>query len=360
MYGEHDPTHDRRTGTPRRGRQPYGEPAERAPGPVGRHPAPPPAPASDPAYGTADDPFAYGSWINVEVRPPGPPPRHPAPEPPQWSWPEMPRDRLLRSALILGFLAAAGVGVWTSGWTPMSGPSGVGAAAPAAPLRTDDRDGAPPPATGGPAAASTVPPAPSEKPVPSEKPAHDPTARPSPAPGRPRTRPATAPRGGRDDQRRDGRGTPDAAPDAVPETMPERVRRPRAEGSGSSPSRRPEAAEPRSRASRGGGGARRNAGSGRLGRTERPRPAPVPRGRDGGADREPAPEAHEERNTGGAEPSTTVGGGGGGTPSGTGSAVTLDERLSATYACRHLRPDDWRYAYCVTAWNEYRKRIGLP
>ncbi|MGW4420690.1 hypothetical protein [Streptosporangium sp. NPDC004631] len=354
MYGEHDPTHDRRTGTPRRGRRPYGEPAERAPGSVGRHPAPPPAPASDPAYGTADDPFAYGSWINVEVRPPGPPPRHPAPEPPQWSWPEMPRDRLLRSALILGFLAAAGVGVWTSGWTPMSGPSGVGAAAPATPSRTDDRDGTPPPATGGPVAASTVPPAPSEKAVPSEKPAHNPAARPSPAPERPRTRSATAPHRGRDDQRHAGRGTPDA----VPETMPERVRRPGAEGAGSSPSRRPETAEPRSRVSRGGGGARRNAGSGRPGRTERPRPVPVPRGRADGADRDPAPEAQEERNTGGAGPSTTAGGGG--TPPGTGSAVTLDERLSATYACRHLRPDDWRYAYCVTAWNEYRKRIGLP
>lgn len=354
MYGEHDPTHDRRTGTPRRGRRPYGEPAERTPGSAGRHPAPPPAPASDPAYGTADDPFAYGSWINVEVRPPGPPPRHPAPEPPQWSWPEMPRDRLLRSALILGFLAAAGVGVWTSGWTPMSGPSGVGAAAPATPSRTDDRDGTPPPATGGPVAASTVPPAPSEKAVPSEKPAHNPAARPSPAPERPRTRSATAPHRGRDDQRHAGRGTPDA----VPETMPERARRPGAEGAGSSPSRRPETAEPRSRVSRGGGGAHRNAGSGRLGRTERPRPAPVPRGRDGGADRDPAPEAQEERNAGGAGPSTTAGGGG--TPPGTGSAVTLDERLSATYACRHLRPDDWRYAYCVTAWNEYRKRIGLP
>jgi hypothetical protein len=31
----------------------------------------------------------------------------------------------------------------------------------------------------------------------------------------------------------------------------------------------------------------------------------------------------------------------------------------AAYACRHLGPEDWRYDYCVQAWNNYSRRNGL-
>ncbi|MBB2914560.1 hypothetical protein FHS43_005872 [Streptosporangium becharense] len=34
--------------------------------------------------------------------------------------------------------------------------------------------------------------------------------------------------------------------------------------------------------------------------------------------------------------------------------------ISAAYACRHLSSGDWRYAYCVQVWNDYRRRNGLP
>ncbi|MFD1498411.1 hypothetical protein ACFSIL_18560, partial [Streptosporangium lutulentum] len=32
----------------------------------------------------------------------------------------------------------------------------------------------------------------------------------------------------------------------------------------------------------------------------------------------------------------------------------------AAYACRHLSPGDWRYAYCVQVWNNYSRRSGTP
>ncbi|WP_344979262.1 hypothetical protein [Streptosporangium fragile] len=47
----------------------------------------------------------------------------------------------------------------------------------------------------------------------------------------------------------------------------------------------------------------------------------------------------------------------GGTGTGTGG---LFAGISAAYACRHLPPGDWRYAYCVQVWNDYRRRNGLP
>ncbi|MGC5013488.1 hypothetical protein ACLQ2R_22235 [Streptosporangium sp. DT93] len=34
--------------------------------------------------------------------------------------------------------------------------------------------------------------------------------------------------------------------------------------------------------------------------------------------------------------------------------------ISAAYACRHLPPGDWRHAYCVRVWNDYKHRNGLP
>ncbi|MEV5413239.1 hypothetical protein AB0K60_30955 [Thermopolyspora sp. NPDC052614] len=37
----------------------------------------------------------------------------------------------------------------------------------------------------------------------------------------------------------------------------------------------------------------------------------------------------------------------------------VGDRLSAAYACRHIAPQDWRYPYCVRAWNEHRRRLGI-
>ncbi|GHE47915.1 hypothetical protein GCM10017673_57100 [Streptosporangium violaceochromogenes] len=326
MHGEHDPTQDRRPGAARRGRRPYGDPAE-----------PPRAPAGDPAYGTADDPFAYGSWISLDVRAPHrpAPPAEPA-QWSQWSWPELPRDRLLRSALVVGFLAAAGIGVWSSGWTPLPGrtPEQAGPYRPA-PLAVT----AAPPVTGRP-----VPP-------PAAAPPHAPhapqAARPArarpPATSAPRQghrpRPAAGPRHSDPGRARDRHGTQPPAGADRPRPSPAALRRPsetagtaRAEKRPRRPGRpsssgKPEG-KPEGKPARGPGGADRGA---------RP-PAPVPR-----PGRTAAPAAPPERAPG----------------HGTGS-LTVEDRLGAAYACRHLGPDDWRYAYCVTAWNDYRKRVGLP
>lgn len=326
MHGEHDPTQDRRPGAARRGRRPYGEPAE---------PAEPPR---APSYGTADDPFAYGSWISLDVRTPRPP--APPAEPPQWSWPELPRDRLLRSALVVGFLAAAGIGVWTSGWTPLSGQAGPYRPAPAAPAPPGVT--AAPPATGRPTPpTATVPPTVPPTVLPAAPQAARPARDRPPATSAPKKKhrppPATGPRENGPGRARDRHDPQQPAADAERPRSPQTTRRRPSETAGTpraeTRSRRPGKPSPSGK-SRGGPGGEDRGG-----------PAPAPRPGHTGSPAAPADRAPDR---------------GTGPTAGTGSLLTVEDRLGAAYACRHLGPDDWRYAYCVTAWNDYRKRIGLP
>ena len=175
MHDEHDRTHGHGVTARPRGRMPYGDPPLRQP--------PPPAgqPPSPPSH-TPEAPRATGAPRLPEPLEPAPPPESRAPvgppSTPEWSeWPEgegakvprrparhrkdeesgeegesgdacppirdsltyldsrpfsMPpppgpwrprlsREQLLRPALIAGLLAAAGVGVWSSGWSPWDG-----------------------------------------------------------------------------------------------------------------------------------------------------------------------------------------------------------------------------------------------
>ncbi|OUC80775.1 hypothetical protein CA984_42395, partial [Streptosporangium minutum] len=112
---------------------------------------PPEEPRADPPgrpYSSAGDPFVYGSRVSVDIRPAWPPPPRPRPirshRPRPWPW--IPGDRLLRPALVCGFLAAAGIGMWSSGWSPVSEPSTVEVAAAPAPSRMAGHDTAVAPA----------------------------------------------------------------------------------------------------------------------------------------------------------------------------------------------------------------------
>ncbi|MEV8638137.1 hypothetical protein AB0395_41440 [Streptosporangium sp. NPDC051023] len=391
MRGEHDPTHDRRPGTARRGRRPYDDPVSPA-----SAPSPPPAPPPILAYGTAEDPFSYGSWVSLDVTPIRVQARRRAPAPPQWSWRELPRDRFLRPALIFGFLAAAGVGVWTSGWVPAHGPAGVRAAAPAPPSPTGDHHAAATPRAG----TRTADPVLAAAPAPTSpaKPAHG-LAQGSPPAERPRIHRASGGKEGREreagkgqDRRGRERHGParaqdepraaSATPDG-PNGSPGQDRaagvvtaggadRPARTGRSSRTDRtaravrtgrrgRPGAPGTRPSASRGEGGARRGAGSDGGGREGDgvPGSASTGSGTGGAQGNTASPAAPRETDTGSGGPSNATGTGSSGT-AGSSSSNLLGDRLSASYACRHLRPDDWRYGYCVTAWNEYKRRVGLP
>lgn len=69
--------------------------------------------------GGVSDPSTRRSWVDIESRPFSMPP-----PPGRWDrpWSQISRDQLLRPALIVGFLAAAGAGIWLSGWSPSPDP----------------------------------------------------------------------------------------------------------------------------------------------------------------------------------------------------------------------------------------------
>ncbi|MBB4919843.1 hypothetical protein [Streptosporangium saharense] len=282
MRGEHEPTRTRRPRATPRGRHPYDNP-------------PPPAPVAPVPYGTAGDPFSYGDWVGLDLTALRTRRRRPS-EPEPWSWRELPRDRLLRSALLIGFLAAAGVGVWTSGWAPPYWPQGIRAAVPTPAATTETSE--PPRVVEASATPAAVP-------VPTV------TA----APGRP---PAEKERPRKVTRERDT--TPPRDPVrtvAPPEERPTMTRPTRTTRAAGRERRQRHALRRANSWGRGHTGADRRGARSRTqdGRTNEP-PAPQPR---------PSPGA-----------------------------------VGAAYACRHLSPGDWRYGYCVTAWNEYRRRTGSP
>ncbi|WP_433235205.1 hypothetical protein ACQPYK_24920 [Streptosporangium sp. CA-135522] len=286
------------------------------------------ADARERTHGAAGDPFIYGSRVSVDIRPtwqapPAPPPIRPHRP---WPGPRVSRDQLLGPALVCGFLAAAGIGLWSSGWSPTSRSSAVEVAAmptPSraaghAPVSAPTRTAAP--AIGRPPGETATADAPAATPpaaVPA-KAAHDRKAASSHASDRPHGRGAH--------DARDGRGERRHEVDA-----PKTARKP-ASRSARSKTPGPLAPKPRPRTPRGeagdrgnGVGDRRNTDVSATPRT----PAPEPPGAS-------------------AVPDTSV------VPDNPG------DRLSAAYACRHLQQSDWRYDYCVRVWNDYKKRNGLP
>ncbi|WP_326822781.1 hypothetical protein [Streptosporangium sp. NBC_01756] len=321
MQGDHDSARRRDPSASPRGRRPYGEPAD-PPAPAPADPAASADRARAGAYGGAGDPFIYGSRFSVEVRPTWPhSPPLPPPSPPgrayrswprslpwSWSWPQslprslswprVTREQLLRPALICGFLAATGVGLWSSGWSPTSPatttrtitaevtaartPSGVtGHGAVIA------FEGEAPPAGHLPVATPRT--VTSAKPARSRKPASSHTA------GRPRNR---------------------TVPGVRAERHRHRLAVPRRAGAV-----RPKPPAPHARAARHG-----------------------ERSRHGDA----AVPTVFQTPSASAIPDISV------------IPETPEDRLSAAYACRHLRPGDGRYAYCVRAWNDYKRQKGLP
>ncbi|MER7134768.1 hypothetical protein [Streptosporangium saharense] len=290
MRGEHEPTRTRRPRATPRGRRPYDDPPR---------PTPSPAPVPPVSYGTAGDPFSYGDWVGLDLTALRARRRRP-PEPEPWSWRELPRDRFLRSALLIGFLAAAGVGVWTSGWAPPYWPQGIRAAAPTPTETTETRE---------PSGVIETGATPAPVPVPTV------TA----APGRPRA-----------EKERPRNVTRER--DTTPPRDPVRAVTPPGEQAATARTTRTAGRERRQRRQRhalrrANDRDRDSTGAGRRGEAAPARSRP----RDGRTDEPPAP-----------RPGPSAG------------------AVGAAYACRHLSPGDWRYGYCVTAWNEYRRRSGTP
>ncbi|MEU9831784.1 hypothetical protein AB0D67_09600 [Streptosporangium sp. NPDC048047] len=266
----------------------------------------------------------HGSLVDAGIALAGRP-RHPAGERPRsWTGPRLRRDRLLRPALIGAFLAAAGLGVWTSGWSPL-----------------DDR----------PSAVAAPQPAPSLAPHGTAV-VHPPQAArtPSAEPGRVMVVRELKPRLVR--PRADAADTPDG-------------RAPGEERRHAAARRTPEAAtrtEAGTEAGAGGGGpghretrglsrpphAPHDRGHGHGRGPGAPAPEAGPRGRaDGGAPGAPARDTRDARDTS-AGPGGHDGSGG------------VGLRFDTAYACRNFRPDDWRHDFCVRAWNDYRRSNGLP
>ncbi|WP_433359285.1 hypothetical protein [Streptosporangium sp. CA-115845] len=282
---------------------------------------------------------ARRSWTYLDSRPFSMPP---PPSPWRRPWSRLSRDQLLGPALVAGFLVAAGVGVWSSGWSPWGGtPTASMVPAPPAERLLADHDMvfAPPraPATG--TGAST-----GERKVS----AGEGRAGRRKAPRRDQVRVPPAERAlsgpaGRSrnewvkrverrresrDSARTGAGSGEAG-GAVPVVG----------GTG----RGAGGATVGTTNARGEGGSAGNAASGRSRSGARKAGSRPRTARTGASDaRSPSPAASRSRP---ADPAAESGGAAG---------------ISAAYACRHLPSSDWRYAYCVQVWNDYKSRNGLP
>ncbi|MFJ2032970.1 hypothetical protein [Streptosporangium sp. NPDC087985] len=299
MKNDQDSTRRRDPSTGPRGRRPYG-------GPPGSPPAlvtPPGAPQAE-ACGGAGDPFVYGSRVSLDIRPT----RSPALPPPlvplrlhrPWPSARISRDRLLRPALTCAFLAAAGVGLWSSGWSPVSGPSPVEVAAAADPSPVAGHDLAVPPAQTDPPATAHAPVAAPQAITPART-VRSLKAAPPHAIERPRNRTVLGAQGRRHHHE----------PGA-----PQTVRRPSPQSAGP---KAPETSQTPPQAPRDKRGNRRNTAT--LAAPHTPRTAPIP-------DTSVLPDS----------PDTQAG----------------------TSPCRRFRREDWRHDYCVRVWDDYRKRHGLP
>ncbi|WP_157594761.1 hypothetical protein [Streptosporangium amethystogenes] len=356
MYGEHDRTHGHGLNTRPRGRMPYSDSWLRPSGdpPRSAGPATLPEPDGRPAPHRAarhrrneevgDDVArspAHRSWTYLDSRPFSMPP---PPSPWRRPWSRLSRDQLLGPALIAGFLVAAGVGVWSSGWSPWAGtPTASTVPAPPAGRLLADHDTVftPPraPAAAGVGAGAKV--SVGERGTSAGKgraAGRRKAPRRAPARVMPAERTLAGPAGRsgngwvkRVERRREsGEGRGSARTGA---------------GSGKAGNTAPVTGSTGQGAGDAAGGTRGSAGSAASGRSRsgvrkarsQPRTA-----RTGATTRSPSPSASRSRPP---EPSA-----GGGSAAG----------ISAAYACRHLPVGDWRYAYCVRVWNDYKSRNGLP
>ncbi|MFI7048329.1 hypothetical protein [Streptosporangium sandarakinum] len=263
--------------------------------------------------------------------------RSPREEPPRsWTGPRPRRDRMLRPALIGAFLVAAGLGVWSSGWSPVADrPSVMAAQVPAPSLAPRGTAVVHPPR-----AARTPSSAPGRVMVVREL---------KPRLVRPRAGAAEALDGrARRGERRHAaaRRTPEAAARGRAGTGPgtEGVAGPRVEGAGPGHRETRDLPNP-PRTPRTPHGHDHGHGPGSPGSGAGPRDRA-----DGGAPGAPGASARDGRDA----PAGPGGPGGHGGPGGVGL------RFDAAYACRNFREDDWRHDFCVRAWNDYRGRNDLP
>ncbi|MET8386591.1 hypothetical protein ABZV14_26680 [Streptosporangium canum] len=329
MHDDHDSAHRRGPSTGPRGRRPYAAPADSPPEPA----VPPEEPGADPPgrpYSSAGDPFVYGSRVSVDIRPAWPPPPRPIRSHRPRPWPRIPRDRLLRPALVCGFLAAAGIGMWSSGWSPVSEPSTVEVAAAPAPSRMAGHDAAVAPAEATTPDTGHVPAAtPSATSGAPAKAARSRRTAPSRTVERPRRHTALDAQtvhGGQDGRRHRESAAPKTARKQAPRSV-----RPKAPKASTPPRTRP--SEPP-----GETGTPTNTGTLTNAETPAtPRPPNTPR-----------PPATPRTPRTSPIPDTSV------IPDSPG------DRLSAAYACRNLEQSDWRHGYCVRVWNDYKRQNGLP
>ncbi|MEU4537230.1 hypothetical protein AB0G15_20415 [Streptosporangium sp. NPDC023825] len=329
----------------------------------------------------ATRPMVRRSWTYLDSRPFSMPP---PPSPWRRPWARLSRDQLLRPALIAGFLAAAGVGVWSSGWspwegTPVAGPSPASpgerllaghdtvitpsrapvvaetdAKAPAGKRKALEDEKGPGAAGAGGGAGKKVPGRDPERVPPAERAlsgAGD--IRDEWVERVERAQPVKKPvkRAGRRHEGSARAGTGQGGAGGTGAAAPEAGAR-RADGGAGHESGRGGGGAGRGTASTGGdagsagtegrprsgkqGAEKQDSGAqGSGGQQGRSRPRA---GRTGApATRSPSPSASRNR------------------PPATGGAAGI----SAAYACRHLPSGDWRHAYCVRVWNDYKTRNGL-
>ncbi|GAA3427919.1 hypothetical protein ACWDTT_10690 [Streptosporangium sandarakinum] len=338
MQDDHDPARGRGPGAGPRGRRPYGGPPDTSSGPAASPARPPVRPAAryDGPAQNPGDPFVHGSLVDAGIATSARS-RSPREEPPRsWTGPRPRRDRMLRPALIGAFLVAAGLGVWSSGWSPVADrPSVMAAQAPAPSLAPRGTAVVHPPR-----AARTPSSAPGRVMVVREL---------KPRLVRPRAGAAEALDGrARRGERRHAaaRRTPEAAARGRAGTGPgtEGVAGPRVEGAGPGHRETRDLPNP-PRTPRTPHGHDHGHGPGSPGSGAGPRDRA-----DGGAPGAPGASARDGRDA----PAGPAGPGGHGGPGGVGL------RFDAAYACRNFREDDWRHDFCVRAWNDYRGRNGLP
>jgi hypothetical protein len=399
MHSEHDRTHGHGLRVRPRGRMPYtesrdlpspvpGEPLVEPVEPLVRPVEPPimpvppvmpveplvrACPFGEPPWaetGGASDPSTRRSWVDIESRPFSMPP-----PPGRWDrpWSQISRDQLLRPALIVGFLAAAGAGIWLSGWSPSPDPPMVEAVpGPTARRSLAGHDMTVPPTSGGTPNAPSLsrapaPPAPASGAKASaerERERRTARGRKSAASLPARTSRSLSGSGGgahRADQgerRWEMRRAPRATgrPGAIESAKPaqaEETRTAPAANARSAPAARDRsttAANPRTAPA-----ARARSTPPANARSAPPaniRSAPAARARTA-----PAEKAGPRSSQAPVAPRTRIPAPGGAKESRVGAGGA---GVSAAYACQHLDPGDWRYAYCVQVWNNYKGRNSSP
>ncbi|MEV0755529.1 hypothetical protein [Streptosporangium sp. NPDC050280] len=306
----------------------------------------------------------------------------PPPSPWRRPWSRLSRDQLLRPALIAGFLAAAGVGVWSSGWSPWDGvptagtspaTSGEGVLLGHDMVITASRapgvDAKVPPGTGRTPEGGKETDAKARKGRAHEGgkgPGHEGVGR----AGGDRKAPGRAPVGTLPAER---------ALSSDRDTKNEWIERVERAGAAKKPAERHarhrEGDSARAAAGAETGRAKEGAGQESGRRTASKAGAGRGKASGGRGDGSAGRGAGNARDAGGTTGRSRSGAREGGTqpragrtgapatgsppPSASRSRPSSGGGISAGYACRHLSSTDWRHAYCIQVWNDYKNRNGL-